>query len=92
MSGTTKKLILDSTTTMMRAAATNLRSSNVPSSIAKSSAALFSAYGGKQASLPDLPYDYNALERTLRFFLHSCLLLKYTFFTIEAESVCFVPR
>jgi hypothetical protein len=58
MSGSSK-LIVDSA---LRAAA-HLRSSKVPTEVAKSSAALFSAYGGAKHTLPDLPYDYNALER-----------------------------
>ena len=45
-------------------AAVNLRSSNLPTEVAKSSAALLSSLAGKKATLPDLPYDYNALERT----------------------------
>lgn len=44
-------------------AAVNLRSSKVPSELLKSSTALFSAYGGAKPRLPDLPYDYSALER-----------------------------
>lgn len=43
----------------------NLRSSKIPSEVAKSAAALFSAYGGAtttKPSLPDLSYDYGALE------------------------------
>jgi hypothetical protein len=43
--------------------AVNLRSSKLPSEIIKSSAALFSAYGGSKHVLPDLTYDYGALER-----------------------------
>lgn len=43
--------------------AVNLRSSTLPSELAKTSAKLFSAYGGASHTLPDLPYDYNALER-----------------------------
>lgn len=46
------------------AAATHLRSSSVPLSVMQSSAALFSAYGGATNTLPDLAYDYGALERT----------------------------
>jgi hypothetical protein len=45
-------------------AAANLRSSTIPTQLANSSAALFSAYGGAAQTLPDLPYDYGALERT----------------------------
>ena len=60
MSGS--KVIVDSA---LRAAA-HLRSSNIPTHIAKSSAALFSAYGGAKHTLPDLPYDYGALERKLK--------------------------
>lgn len=56
---TGSKLIFDSA---LRAAA-HLRSSKVPTEVAKSSAALFSAYGGAKQILPDLPYDYGALER-----------------------------
>jgi len=52
------KLIVDSA---LRAAA-HLRSSRIPTEVAKSSAALFSAYGGAKHSLPDLKYDYGALE------------------------------
>lgn len=46
-------------------AAVHLPSSKLPTEVAKSSTALFSALsgsGGKSFSLPDLPYDYNALE------------------------------
>ena len=54
------------------AASIHLPSSKVPSELVKSSTALFSAYsssGGdnKSVTLPDLPYDYNALERTFVF-------------------------
>jgi superoxide dismutase, Fe-Mn family len=54
------KLIIDSA---LRAAV-NLQSSKIPSTIAKSSAALLSSVSssGGVAALPDLPYDYNALE------------------------------
>jgi len=47
---------------LMNAASVHLRSSKIPSQLAKSSSALFSAYGGTPQTLPDLPYDYNALE------------------------------
>ena len=57
MSGS--KIVVDSA---LRAAV-SLRSSKIPSELAKSSAALFSAYGGTKQTLPDLPYDYGALER-----------------------------
>ena len=57
MSGS--KLIVDSA---LRAAA-HLRSSKMPSHVAKSGAAFLSSSGGKH-TLPDLPYDYGALERT----------------------------
>jgi hypothetical protein len=53
-------------------AALHLRSSKVPTELAKSSAALFSAYGGAKQTLPDLPYDYGALER-------KCLSVAYEF-------------
>ncbi|GKY93256.1 superoxide dismutase, mitochondrial [Mayamaea pseudoterrestris] len=43
-------------------AAVNLQSAKVPTQLVKSSAALFSAYGGKQQELPSLTYDYGALE------------------------------
>ena len=56
-----RKLVIDGA---IRAASVHLRSSKVPPELAKSSAALFSAYGGAKATLPDLPYDYGALERT----------------------------
>jgi Fe-Mn family superoxide dismutase len=52
------KLIIDSA---LRAAV-NLQSSNLPSSVAKSSAALLSSLSGTKHTLPDLAYDYNALE------------------------------
>ena len=58
MSGS--KLIVDSA---LRAAA-HLRSSKMPSEVAKAGAALMSSYGGKH-TLPDLSYDYGALERKL---------------------------
>jgi hypothetical protein len=57
MSGS--KLILDSAFR----AAVNLQSSKIPTEIAKSSTALFSAYGGAKQTLPDLAFDYGALER-----------------------------
>jgi Fe-Mn family superoxide dismutase len=45
-------------------AAANLNSSKIPSELAKSSAAfLSSAPSGGKVFLPDLPYDYGALER-----------------------------
>ena len=50
-------------------AATHLRSSQVPASVTQSSAALFSAYGGGATNtLPDLAYDYGALERTFTMY------------------------
>ena len=53
------KLIIDSA---LRAAV-NLQSSKIPSTVAKNSAALLSSLSsGGVATLPDLPYDYNALE------------------------------
>ena len=45
-------------------AAVHLGSSKIPSKIAKSSAALFTAFNGPTPTLPDLPYDYGALART----------------------------
>ena len=42
--------------------AVNLSSSKLPSEVAKSSAKLFSALSGTKFVLPDLAYDYNALE------------------------------
>jgi hypothetical protein len=44
-------------------AAVNLRSSKLPTQVAKNSAALLSSLSGTKHTLPDLPYDYNALER-----------------------------
>lgn len=46
-------------------AAVNIGSSKVPSKLAKSSSALFTAYGGSKPTLPDLPYGYDALARKL---------------------------
>jgi superoxide dismutase, Fe-Mn family len=43
-------------------AAVNLHSSKLPTELTKSSTALFSALSGVKATLPDLTYDYNALE------------------------------
>jgi Fe-Mn family superoxide dismutase len=43
-------------------AAVNLGSSKLPTEVAKSSAALLSSVSGTKHTLPDLPYDYNALE------------------------------
>ena len=60
MSGSSKAII----GTALRSAV-HLKSAKVPSEYLKSSQALFSAYGGKKQTLPDLPYDYNALERKL---------------------------
>jgi superoxide dismutase len=63
-------------------AAAHLRSSKIPTDVAKSTAALFSAYGGAKHTLPDLPYDYGALERTydicLSHFFGLCLITKTT--------------
>lgn len=42
--------------------AVNLSSSKLPSEVAKSSAALLSSLSGTKFVLPDLTYDYNALE------------------------------
>jgi superoxide dismutase, Fe-Mn family len=53
------KLIIDSA---LRAAV-NLQSSRLPTAVAKSSGVLLSSLSGKKHVLPDLPYDYNALER-----------------------------
>lgn len=55
MSGS--KLILDTAL----CAAAHLRSSRLPSQVAKSGAAFLSSSGGKH-TLPDLSYDYGALE------------------------------
>jgi len=52
------KVIIDSA---LRAAV-HLRSSKLPSEVAKSSAALLSSLSGSKHTLPDLSYDYNALE------------------------------
>lgn len=53
------KIILDSA---LRAAV-NLQSSKIPSAVAKNSAVLLSSMAsGGAATLPDLPYGYNALE------------------------------
>ena len=53
------KLIIDSA---LRAAV-NLPSSTIPSNVARTSAAwLSSVSAGGAVTLPDLPYDYNALE------------------------------
>lgn len=55
---TGSKLIVDKA---LRAAI-SLGSSKIPSELAKSSAAFLSS-GGTKVTLPDLPYDYNALDR-----------------------------
>jgi hypothetical protein len=44
-------------------AAVNLQSSKIAPELIKSSSALFSAYAGVKQTLPDLAYDYGALER-----------------------------
>lgn len=54
----TNKLILDSA---LRAAV-NVGSSKLPTEVAKRSAALLSSLSGTKNTLPDLSYDYNALE------------------------------
>jgi len=43
----------------------NLSSSKLPSEVAKSSTALFSALSGTKFELPELAYDYNALEPSI---------------------------
>jgi Fe-Mn family superoxide dismutase len=55
---TSSKVLADS----VLKAAVNLHPNKLPSKLIKSSSALFSAYGGKKQELPDLPYDYNALQ------------------------------
>ena len=50
----------------VRAATVHVRGSKVPSAIQQQTAALFSAYGGAKPTLPDLAYDYGALERTYK--------------------------
>jgi Fe-Mn family superoxide dismutase len=56
---TTSKLIIDSA---LRAAA-NVRSSSMPKDVTKKAVAMLSsAPAGGKHTLPDLPYDYNALE------------------------------
>lgn len=77
MSGS--KLIVDSA---LRAAS-HLHSSKIPTEVAKSSAALFSAYGGAKHSLPDLPYDYGALAREYDIF-DGCYAARY-----ETLNCCF---
>jgi hypothetical protein len=52
------KIILDKA---LRSAV-NLSSSKLPSEVAKTSAKLFSALSGTKFVLPDLAFDYNALE------------------------------
>ena len=59
--------------------AVNVRSSKIPSEVAKSSTALLRAFGagaGGKAELPDLSYDYGALER--KFVSVFSLLLEST--------------
>lgn len=50
-------------------AAVNVQSSKLPSEVAKASTALLSSLAGTTHTLPDLPYDYNALERKLSLFI-----------------------
>lgn len=58
------KVIMDSA---LRAAA-HVRSSTLPKEVSKSaSSMLSSAASGTKHVLPDLPYDYNALERKIIF-------------------------
>jgi len=58
------KLIIDSA---LRAAA-HVRSSTLPKEVSKTATAMLSsAPSGGKHTLPDLPYDYNAMERELRF-------------------------
>jgi Fe-Mn family superoxide dismutase len=54
-------------------AAVNLQSSQLPTHVAKKSAALLSSLSGTKHTLPDLPYDYNALER--KYLISSSLSL-----------------
>jgi Fe-Mn family superoxide dismutase len=57
-----KKILLE-TALRSTAASVHVRSSNLPSDIAKKAIALLSsAPAGGKYKLPDLPYDYNALE------------------------------
>ena len=67
MASSGSKLIINSG---LRAVA-HLNSSKLPTELAKSSAALLSsAPSGGKHELPDLPYDYSALERK-----NSCVFL-----------------
>ena len=65
-------------------AVVNLHSSKIPADIAKSTTALFSAYGGAAKTLPDLSYDYGALERkcSLYALLKILLLIMEMFSTM----------
>jgi hypothetical protein len=67
-------------------AAVHVGSSKIPSKIAKSSAALFTAFGGSKPALPDLPYDYGALARTLPAVCSFYMMNKMTMYS---SSVCF---
>ncbi len=60
------KLIIDSA---LRAAA-HVRSSQLPNDVSKAAAAMLSsAPSGGKHTLPDLPYDYNAIERKYHYLL-----------------------
>jgi hypothetical protein len=62
------------------AAAVHVRSSALPKDVAALSAAWFSAYSsGKLQTLPDLAYDYAALERAYNIFVHVFVLRFYAF-------------
>ena len=63
------------------AAAIHLRSNKIPTKLLQSSTALFSAYtdASNKPVLPDLPYDYDALERTYMC-LFVCVLRLLLFF------------
>ena len=72
---TTSKLLLNSA---LRAA-THVNSAQIPKTLIKSSAAfLSSAPSGGKHTLPDLPYDYNALEGESTFnLLCTCSVSSY---------------
>jgi Fe-Mn family superoxide dismutase len=65
-------------------AAVNLQSSKLPTQVAKNSAALLSSLSGTKHTLPDLPYDYNALER--KYFY----IVKFQPLNFALRSNCYI--
>lgn len=70
-------------------AAVNVGSSKLPKEVLKNSTALLSSLAAKTPVLPDLSYDYDALEPVISaetMTLHHSKVTKASYFLVVAES------